>query len=101
VLLREKLPTAQGTAFPCPRQFHAHGYVNEMDDAVNCVLESDRHPQSGLMLAWDTLAVLMAGYESAEKGAVFVDISDYTLGRAFDECTHPDPGRIEPLLQRQ
>eukprot|EP01043_Picozoa_sp_COSAG02_P100210 COSAG02_NODE_36301_length_456_cov_1.092437_1_plen_80_part_10 len=31
LLLREKLPTAQGTSFPRPNQFHAHGYVNEID----------------------------------------------------------------------
>ena len=28
ILLREKLPTPQGTSFPRPNQFHAHGYVN-------------------------------------------------------------------------
>lgn len=91
LILREKLPTAQGTSFPCPRQFHAHGYVNEMDDAVCCALEKDRYPQSGPILAWDTLAVLMAGYESAEKGSRFVDISDYTLGRDFPPEAPPDP----------
>ena len=83
LLMREKLPTAEGTSFPSPRQFHAHGYVNELDDAVRCVLEPERCPQSGPMLAWDTLAVLMAGYESAEKDSRFIDISDYTLGRDF------------------
>jgi hypothetical protein len=31
ILLREKLPTPQGTSFPLPNQFHAHGYVNEMN----------------------------------------------------------------------
>src|SRR5581483_10214061 len=60
LLFREKLPTAQGTSFPRPNQFHAHGYVNEINDAVDCALEAERAPQSGPMLAWDTLAVLMA-----------------------------------------
>ena len=81
ILLREKLPTPTGTSFPRPRQFHAHGYgncsrslassceassesgctVNEMDDAVECAMSPGRAPQSGVMLAWDTMAVLMAG----------------------------------------
>ena len=52
LLFREKLPTAQGTSFPRPNQFHAHGYVNEINDAVDCVLEAERAPQSGPMLAW-------------------------------------------------
>jgi hypothetical protein len=41
ILLREKLPTPQGTSFPRPRQFHAHGYVNEMDDAVEHGIRGD------------------------------------------------------------
>ena len=35
--------------------------VNEMDDAVECAMSPGRAPQSGVMLAWDTMAVLMAG----------------------------------------
>lgn len=100
ILMREKLPTPEGTSFPCPRQFHAHGYVNEMDDAVWCVLDEGRYPQSGVMLAWDTLAVLMAGYESAARDSVFIDISDYTLGRDFPATVYPDPGFVEEVLQR-
>ena len=101
LLMREKLPTAEGTSFPSPRQFHAHGYVNELDDAVRCVLEPERCPQSGPMLAWDTLAVLMAGYESAEKDSRFIDISDYTLGRDFAPEAAPDPMLVEEVLQRR
>ncbi|HOD96196.1 MAG TPA: Gfo/Idh/MocA family oxidoreductase [Candidatus Hydrogenedentes bacterium] len=100
LLLREKLPTAEGTSYPAPREFHAHGYVNEMEDAVLCALERDRYPQSGTMLAWDTLAVLMAGYESAEKGSRFIDISDYTLGRDFPLNVAPDPLLAGEPLQR-
>ena len=98
LLLREKLPTPQGTSFPRPRQFHAHGYVNEMTDAVGCALAPERHPQSGPMMAWDTLAVLMAGYESSERGSVFVDITEYT-DREFPRETWPRPetfGRVLP-----
>lgn len=100
LLLREKLPTPQGTSFPRANQFYAHGYVNEMNDAVDCVLEDDRHPQSGAMMAWDTMAVLMAGYESAEKGGGFVDISEYTTGRAFHSNEIPDPSRFGTVFQR-
>jgi len=100
VLLREKLPTAQGTSFPRPRQFHAHGYVNEMDDAVACALDPKRYPQSGALLAWDTMAVLMAGYESAEKNSAFVDVSDYCGENIVGDATLPDPRYFGTVLQR-
>jgi predicted dehydrogenase len=98
--LREKLPTAQGTSFPRPRQFHAHGYVNEMDDAIACALDPKRYPQSGAMLAWDTLAVLMAGYESAERNSVFVDISAYTESAVGGAVALPDPRHAGAVIQR-
>jgi predicted dehydrogenase len=100
LLLREKLPTPQGTSFPRPRQFHAHGYVNEINDAVDCALDPDRMPQSGPMLAWDTLAVLMAGYESSEKGGTFVDLAPYVQARAFDSRELPDPQHLGTVFQR-
>jgi len=100
LLLREKLPTAQGTSFPSPRQFHAHGYVNEMDDAVACALDPKRYPQSGAVLTWDTMAVLMAGYESAERNSAFVDISAYTDFLPGGEGSLPDPRFFGAVLQR-
>ncbi|MBC8354654.1 MAG: Gfo/Idh/MocA family oxidoreductase [Planctomycetes bacterium] len=100
LLLREKLPTPQGTSFPRPNQFYAHGYVNEMNDAVDCVLEEDRFPQSGAMMAWDTMAVLMAGYESAESGGGFVDVSEYCSDREFNEREMPDPRKFGAVFQR-
>ncbi len=100
LLLREKLPTPQGTSFPRPNQFYAHGYVNEMNDAVDCVLEADRFPQSGAMMAWDTMAVLMAGYESAEGSGGFVDVSEYCQGREFNGNEMPDPHRFGSVFQR-
>ncbi len=99
LLLREKLPTAQGTSLPRPQQFHAHGYVNEMGDAVDCALLDSRHPQSGPMLAWDTMAVLMAGYASSEQGSAFVDVSAYSQ-REFARETWPDPETFGRVLQR-
>jgi predicted dehydrogenase len=100
ILLREKLPTAAGTSFPRPRQFHAHGYVNEMSDAVDCALDAQRWPQSGPMLAWDTMAVLLAGYESSEQGARFIDVTEFTR-KSFPKRTWPDPERLAPVLERQ
>lgn len=99
LVLREKLPTAQGTSFPMPLQFHAHGYVNEMDDAVECVINKNRFPQSGALMAWDTMAVLMAAYESSEKGSAFVDISEYSRGREFTENEGPHPADFGEVFQ--
>jgi len=92
LLLREKLPTAAGTSFPRPNQVRAHGYVNEALDAVACALEPERHPQSGPLMAWDTQAVLMAGYESAEREGAFVSVEEYVRGREFLPHEMPDPG---------
>ncbi|MSS72553.1 MAG: Gfo/Idh/MocA family oxidoreductase [Candidatus Latescibacteria bacterium] len=101
ILLREKLPTAQGTSFPAPNQSYLHGYVNEMNDAVECALQADRHPQSGALMAWDSMAVLMAAYESSEKGAAFIDVSEYTRDRAFEEREGPDPHQVEAVFLRK
>ena len=100
ILLREKLPTPQGTSFPRPNQFYSHGYVNEMNDAVECVLDARRHPQSGPLMAWDTMAVLMAGYESAEREGVFVDVGEYCGEREFKEEEMPDPHAFGSVFQR-
>ncbi len=99
ILFREKLPTPQGSSFPMPRQFHAHGYVNEMEDAVDCVLQKPRFPQSGALMAWDTMAVLMAGYESSEKQSAFVDITEYTGARTFHDSEIPDPTALQKVYQ--
>jgi predicted dehydrogenase len=100
LLLREKLPTAAGSSFPRPNQFHAHGYVNEMNDAVDCFLEEDRYPQSGPLMCWDTMAVLMAGYESAEKESAFVNVSELINSREFPANEYPDPHRMGAVFQR-
>lgn len=99
-ILREKLPTAHGTSFPRPRQFNAHGYVNEISDAVDCALDGARSPQSGPMLAWDTMAVVMAAYESAENNNAFVELDDYS-SREFPRVSWPDPARLTSVLQRR
>lgn len=101
LLFREKLPTAQGTSFPRPRQFAAHGYVNEMDDAVQCVLDPARHPQSGALMAWDTMAVLMAGYESSEAGGAFIDLRQHIASRSFLADEMPNPEHAGAVFQRR
>jgi predicted dehydrogenase len=101
ILLREKLPTAQGTSFPAPNQSYLHGYVNELNDAVDCALQPDRHPQSGPLMAWDSMAVLMAAYESSEKGAAFIDVSEYTRGRAFEPRECPSPDQVAGVFLRK
>ncbi|MCR9115349.1 MAG: Gfo/Idh/MocA family oxidoreductase [bacterium] len=100
LLLREKLPTPQGSSFPRPNQFHAHGYVNEMNDAVDCVLQPDRAPQSGPMMAWDTMAVLMAAYQSSEQQGEFVDVSEFIAAREFTAAELPDPTQFGAVFQR-
>jgi predicted dehydrogenase len=99
ILFREKLPTPQGTSFPRPKQTYHHGYVNEMDDAVDCALDADRWPQSGAMMAWDTQAVLMAGYESSDSDSAFVDIGEYTC-RTFAPREMPNPAQSGAVFQR-
>jgi predicted dehydrogenase len=100
LLLREKLPTPAGTSFPRPLQARAHGYVNEAYDAVACALNAGRHPQSGPLMAWDSMAVLMAGYESAERDGAFVSIEEYTRGREFLPEEMPDPSHWMAMFQR-
>ncbi len=99
IQFREKLPTPEGTSYPSPRQFYAHGYVNEMNDAVLCALDPSRSPQSGPMLAWDTMAVLTAAYESSDAGGAFVDVTDLICGRDFESRELPDPAVVEPVFQ--
>jgi predicted dehydrogenase len=99
LLFREKLPTPQGTSFPRPNQFYSHGYVNEMNDAVDCAINESQFPQSGPLMAWDTMAVLMAGYESAEKEGVFIDVTEYSQ-RQFEEREYPNPATFGRVFQR-
>ena len=101
LLVREKLPTAQGTSFPRPNQFYSHGYVSEMNDAVACALNEDQFPQSGALMAWDTMAILMAGYESSDQAGAAVDITEYTTnGRQFDTREIPNPALFGSVFQR-
>jgi hypothetical protein len=52
------------------------------------------------MLAWDTLAVLMAAYESSEKQGAFVDVSEFIRDREFRPNEIPDPQKFGAVFQR-
>jgi hypothetical protein len=71
-----------------------------MNDAVDCVLQADRCPQSGPLTAWDTMAVLMAGYESSENGGAFVDLGEPSCRREFSREEAPDPRATARVFQR-
>jgi len=101
LLLREKLPTPQGTSFPMPNQLAEHGYVAEASDAVDCALDPARHPQSGALMAWDTMAVLMAAYESADRDSAMVDVGDYVSARTFTPEEGPTPEALQAVFQRR
>jgi hypothetical protein len=71
-----------------------------MNDAVDCALDAERFPQSGPLMAWDTMAVLMAGYESSEKDGAFVEIGEYVQGRDFLAEEMPAAERLGNVFQR-
>jgi hypothetical protein len=72
-----------------------------MSDAVDCALEADRAAQSGPLLAWDTLAVLIAAYESSAAGGGFVELSPYLQARTFLPSELPDPRRFGAVFGRK
>ena len=100
LLFREKLPTSAGTSFPRPNQYHTHGYVGEISDAIDCVLDSSRTPQSGPLMAWDTLSVLLAGYQSHAASGAFIDLSPTTSLRTFLPTEMPTPERFGHVFER-
>jgi len=73
--LVEKAETKEGWSFPAPDEDAVTGYVEELRDFIHAVA-TRREPQAGLMLAMDVLAVVYAGYLSAEQGRR-VDLGPY------------------------
>jgi predicted dehydrogenase len=73
VYLLEKLSTKQGWSHPAPDEAWQHGYPQEFQDFMECI-HQDREPLSGLDLARDTIAAVYAGYLSAERNGVEVEI---------------------------
>jgi len=55
-------------------------------------------PQSGALLAFDTMAIVGAAYESAETGK-WVDISDFISAREFDRKYYPNFDYVEPIFR--
>lgn len=73
VYLVEKLGTNQGWSHPAPDEAWQHGYPQEFQDFLECFAQS-REPASNLALARDTIATLYAGYLSAERKGIEVEI---------------------------
>ena len=55
---------------------------------------------SGPLMARDTMAVLMAGYESNDKNGAFVDVGEFVSGREFQENEMPTPELFGRVFQR-
>lgn len=69
VYVVEKLGTKEGWSHPAPDEEWQQGFYAEIQDFVECCA-TGRRPQSGALVAHDTVATLYAGYVSAErKGA--------------------------------
>jgi predicted dehydrogenase len=66
VYLTEKLSTKQGWSNPAPDEGWQHGYPQEFQDFMESIYH-DREPLAGIELARDTIAILYAGYLSAER----------------------------------
>ena len=65
----EKIGTKEGWTHPAADEEWQQGFYGEMQDFLECCA-SGRRPQSGALVARDTVATLYAGYVSAErKGA--------------------------------
>jgi predicted dehydrogenase len=73
VYVTEKLGTKQGWSRPAPDEAWQHGYPQEFQDFMESVY-FDREPLSGAELARDTVAVLYAGYLSAERRGAEVPV---------------------------
>lgn len=66
VYVVEKTGTKQGWSHPAPDEDWQHGYPQEMQDFMECAA-TGRAPLCGSQLGRDTIAVLYAGYVSAER----------------------------------
>lgn len=67
VYISEMLPSKTGWNKPFVVDEVIRGYIGEMQDFMECVVEN-RRPESGFGLAYDTIKVIYAAYLSAEEG---------------------------------
>ncbi len=66
VYVVEKIGTKEGWSHPAADEEWQQGFYAEIQDFVECCV-SGRPPQSGPLIAHDTVATLYAGYVSAER----------------------------------
>jgi predicted dehydrogenase len=73
VYITEKIGTKQGWSRPAADEDWQHGYPQEFQDFMESIYFG-REPLSGVDLARDTIAVIYAGYRSAEGGGIEVEV---------------------------
>ena len=73
VYVTEKIGTKQGWSRPAPDEDWQHGYPQEFQDFMESIAQG-REPLSNAELGRDTIATLYAGYLSAERRGVEVEI---------------------------
>jgi predicted dehydrogenase len=66
VYVVEKIGTKEGWSHPAADEEWQQGFYAEIQDFLECCAR-DRRPQSGSLVAHDTVATLYAGYVSAER----------------------------------
>lgn len=99
---------AGDTSFPMPLRFHAHGYVNEMKDAVECVINRDRFPRSGALMAWSALPLTQElCHRNRGTGSSVYSLVSHELSVCFsmpaigspEQGQKPGKGNTEMLAQ--
>jgi predicted dehydrogenase len=73
VYVVEKIGTKEGWSHPAADEEWQQGFYAEIQDFMECCA-SGRRPQSGALIAHDTVATLYAGYVSAERGGQEVPV---------------------------
>lgn len=73
VYIAEKLGSKQGWSFPSPNEDWMSGYPQEIQDFMECI-KFDHEPQSDIMLAADTVAVMYAAYLSDQNDGRTTDV---------------------------
>jgi predicted dehydrogenase len=79
VYVVEKIGTKEGWSHPAADEEWQQGFYAEIQDFVECCA-SGRRPQSGALVAHDTVATLYAGYVSAERKGQEVPVPIAPIG---------------------